>query len=283
MLSPADLLARLARLPLLTGGLRDVPERQRHCARRSPGATTACRGEQALFRRLAVRGRGAGGDRGGLVLALRRWRWNCSIGWAGWWLPGCADADRRARRPRCASRCWRRCASMPPSAGGARGGGRAPPSPRGPFPGLCRGSAAHQAGGGAGALWFARLAAEHDTCSALRWASDSGEVATAVRLGAALWRFWYFCGTLDGRSRLAARADPGASTATTGDAALLEARAQAERAGYGGPSRPTALAHAHLQAALALALPGGGNESLATAGCSIISRFWRRSGGMGGD
>ena len=41
MLTPAELLARLERrLPLLTGGARDLPSGSRRCAARSPGATT---------------------------------------------------------------------------------------------------------------------------------------------------------------------------------------------------------------------------------------------------
>ena len=56
MLPPQALLRRLdQRLPLLTGGARDLPARSRRCAARSPGATTCCwRAEQALFARLAV-------------------------------------------------------------------------------------------------------------------------------------------------------------------------------------------------------------------------------------
>ena len=50
------LLARSSqRLPLLTGGARDLPAGSRRCAPRSPGATTCLpTDEQALFRRLAV-------------------------------------------------------------------------------------------------------------------------------------------------------------------------------------------------------------------------------------
>jgi len=45
--------------------------------------------------------------------------------------------------------------------------------------------------------WLTRLEREHDNLRlALRWALESGDAATAVRLGAALWRFWWILGHL---------------------------------------------------------------------------------------
>ena len=46
-------------------------------------------------------------------------------------------------------------------------------------------------------VWLERLEIEHDNLrAALRWALDGREVETALRLGGALWRFWYWRGHL---------------------------------------------------------------------------------------
>ncbi|MFL5733808.1 MAG: ATP-binding protein, partial [Chloroflexia bacterium] len=53
--------------------------------------------------------------------------------------------------------------------------------------------------------WLARLEEEHDNLrSALNWWVKSGETEPALRLGAAIWRFWFIRGYLtEGRERLA--------------------------------------------------------------------------------
>ena len=54
-------------------------------------------------------------------------------------------------------------------------------------------------------VWLDRLENEHDNMrAALDWSIDSGEVESGLRLGGALWRFWEMRGYLaEGRARLA--------------------------------------------------------------------------------
>jgi len=54
-------------------------------------------------------------------------------------------------------------------------------------------------------VWLERLQAELDNLrAAIQWAIESGSTEMALRLGAALWRFWWLCGYLsEGRVRLA--------------------------------------------------------------------------------
>jgi tetratricopeptide (TPR) repeat protein len=53
-------------------------------------------------------------------------------------------------------------------------------------------------GGPNQAVWFGRLETEHDNLrAALRWSLDSGRAEIGLRLGAALWRFWWVRGHLE--------------------------------------------------------------------------------------
>jgi len=73
-------------------------------------------------------------------------------------------------------------------------------------------------------VWLDRLETEHDNLrAALRWVRASGEAETGLRLGGALWWFWYVRGYyLEGRERLAELlALPGAAGRTAARAKVL--------------------------------------------------------------
>ena len=120
LLPPEALLARLDdRMSLLTGGARDLPERQRTLRNTldwsfgllSPAA-------QALFSRLGVfpgsfdleAGEAVGGAGGSAPAARTRPR-RSSTRWPPWWTP--AWSARRTRPASRASRCWRLSAITP--------------------------------------------------------------------------------------------------------------------------------------------------------------------------
>jgi non-specific serine/threonine protein kinase len=69
--------------------------------------------------------------------------------------------------------------------------------------------------------WFERE--RGNVCAALRWCIERGDAETALRLGAALWMFWYVGGdAAEGRPLLAAAlALPGATTETAPRAECL--------------------------------------------------------------
>ena len=221
LLAPAAMLARLERrLPLLTGGARDLPARQQTLRDTMAWSYDLLdEAEQRLFRRLAVFMGGcpldaaeavcnAEGDLGLDVLDGLGALVEQSLARQ---LKG-ADGEPRFRM----LETVREYGLEQLEASGELGQTRqahaehylalaeaAEPELRGP----------EQAG------WLARLEAEHDNLrAALEWAveRDAGELG--ARLGAALWRFWSVRGYLtEGRARLGgvlARAGPSVGPAT---------------------------------------------------------------------
>jgi predicted ATPase/class 3 adenylate cyclase len=75
--------------------------------------------------------------------------------------------------------------------------------------------------------WLDRLERDHSNLRlALRWTTDSGDISLALRLAAALWRFWYVHGYLnEGRSWLSLLL--GRAATLRNDPALSDARARA--------------------------------------------------------
>src|SRR5919106_1677663 len=74
--------------------------------------------------------------------------------------------------------------------------------------------------------WLERIERDHDNVrAALDWSEIAGDAETALRTGAAVWRFWQFRGHLpEGRARLERiLAMPGASTPTAARARALGA------------------------------------------------------------
>ncbi len=110
--------------------------------------------------------------------------------------------------------------------------------------------------------WLTRLEAEHDNLrGSLEWALGNGEPEVALRLSAALWMFWYMRGHVsEGRrwlSRALAVADPSAT----------RARAKAlDGAGYlAGEQGANSDSFAMIKESLACARQTGSQEDVATA------------------
>ncbi len=91
--------------------------------------------------------------------------------------------------------------------------------------------------------WFARCEVEHDNLrAALDWALDCRETGTALRLGAALWPFWYTYGYVaEGRRWLAAAlrlpGDDGGTAALRAGALVGAGRLASTHADYAGAAR----------------------------------------------
>ncbi len=211
-LPPGALLARLApRLPLLTGGARDLPARQRTMRDAIAWSHDLLQpGEQLLFRRLAVCVGGftleaaAGVCQGGEASGSRD--------------AGGAVSSSTSRPPDSSTSVLHGVAAlMDASLLREETGGDEEPryrmletvrefglerlSESGEEKGVLQAHAAYFLAlaeaaepalvGPDAEAWQARLEAEHDNFrAALGWSISGGEAETALRLGAALWRFW---------------------------------------------------------------------------------------------
>jgi predicted ATPase len=233
VLAPAALLERLEHpLPVLTGGSRDAPERQR-----TLDATIAwshellSEQEQALFRRLAVFAGGFTleaaeklcaadldslhslvdkslvrhrGDRFGMLETIREYAYG-----------QLEESGELARLQR----------------------------PHFDFFLALAEEAKNDLERGLRAIWLTRLELEHDNCrAALRWARERGEPRLELRLAAALSRFWYARSHWDeGRRRVAGALarDPEAPAGLRGHA-LRWAALMAYRQGDLGAARALA-------------------------------------------
>jgi non-specific serine/threonine protein kinase len=124
------------------------------------------------------------------------------------------------------------------------------------------------------AAWLEGLEREHDNLrGALRWAVDHGEAETGLRLGAALWRFWWVHGHLsEGRRWLEAALAQGAGAPPTARAKALNAAGNLALAR--GEYEP---ARAFLEESLALWRGLGDQGSTATALYSL-GRVAHRTG-----
>jgi predicted ATPase/DNA-binding XRE family transcriptional regulator len=209
MLAPDALLARLDRaLPLLAGGARDLPERQQ--TMRSTIAwsydllDTAAR---ALLRRLAVfaggwtlegaEAVGAGDDlERERVLALLEQLMDQS-------LVGSSDADppEGSRSPGETLRFTMLEPIRQYAEEQLEGSGEADAVRRrhaALFVEFAEQAEPELWGGPHQTAWFGRLETEHDNLrAALRWSLDGAQAEIGLRLGAALWRFWWVRGHLE--------------------------------------------------------------------------------------
>ncbi|MGH2532941.1 MAG: ATP-binding protein [Thermomicrobiales bacterium] len=94
------------------------------------------------------------------------------------------------------------------------------------------GQAETELSGPAQELWYARLEAEHDNLrAALGWAIDGGDAAIAMRLGSCLWRFWDTRGYyVEGRAwleralSLSGDVEPGTKARAAGGAGVMASR-----------------------------------------------------------
>ncbi len=212
LLPPAALLARLEqRLPLLTGGPRDLPERLRTMR----GAVAWSyelldAGERVLFRRLAVFVGGCALEAAEAVRA-----------------PG--DQDEPSVLEGLAALMDKSLLRLEADDPSGDGGGDEPRvgmletireyaleqlEAEGEARELRRRHALYyldlaeraepELTGAEQALWLGRLERDVDNLRvALRWARDAGEIGIGVRLGGALWRFWWRRGHLsEGRDWL---------------------------------------------------------------------------------
>ncbi len=270
VLTLAELLERLAmRLPLLTRGQRDLPERQRTLRAALDWSHDLLNaGEQALFRRLAAFTGGATLPAIEAVcappapLAIELLDWLGGLVEQGLVRREFADADapprftmletvREYAADQLAAHHEAEVHQRRHAAYFLAAVEEAVPRLSGPEQ----------------LRWLANLRADHDNVrTALRWALDTGDAATAIRFGASLWRFWYRAGYwAEGRGWLrAVLALPLANDPA--DDTLLKERTLVQR-GAGALALLQAdftAAHTHLHAALALARRAGEDAEAAS-------------------
>jgi predicted ATPase/class 3 adenylate cyclase len=129
--------------------------------------------------------------------------------------------------------------------------------------------------------WFARLERERDNLrAALSWARDRGQAEIGLRLGAALWRFWYQRGPLsEGRAwlddllALAAPSRAGGSGQVPATVRARALHASAALAQWGGDIETAA---ARVGAAVSLAREAGDLRTAAQALLTQGGTFERR-------
>ncbi|MFN8540852.1 MAG: tetratricopeptide repeat protein [Thermomicrobiales bacterium] len=259
VLTPAELLARLTeRLPLLTRGSRELPDRQRTLrATLAWGHELLDLDQQLLFRRLAVFVGGATRDAIEAVCALAFHRAE--------YLHVLLDTlveQRLVRQEFAAAEAPARYNMLET----VREYAAEQLANSGEEAILRQRHAAHfrelaakadaQLNGPEQGLWIARLAADHDNLrAALRWSINADDGVVANRLGSALWRFWYRAGYwTEGREWLGAIEALPMPTDT-----LVAERSRVQR-GVGVLAvmqSDFATAEVHLQAALELARQAG--------------------------
>lgn len=183
--TPAVLLTRLAvRLPELSDGPRDAPERQRTMRETIAWSERLLdEAERARFRQLAVFVGGWTLDAAETICPHgARWTSLADKSLVRVEADG-GDEPRLAMLETIREYAWQRLVAHGEAAEAQRRHAayflalaeQAEPELRGP----------HQA------TWLARLEREHDNLrAALRWARESGETEQGLRLAATLWRFW---------------------------------------------------------------------------------------------
>jgi predicted ATPase len=193
LLTPAALLTRLDRaLPLLAGGARDLPARQRTMRDAIAWSYDLLDGDQqTLFRHLAVfsggwsleaaeavAGTGAGLTDDALTVLYRLVDQSLVV----------VDAGSEEGRCRYLEPIREYAGERLAAAGEAEAVRRR----HGEWYLALAERAAPEIAGGGEASWFDRLTLEHDNLrAAITWALESGEAEMAARFGAALWAFWW--------------------------------------------------------------------------------------------
>lgn len=205
LLPPQALLAQLAHpLAVLTGGARDLPERQQTMRRTLAWSYDLLSDmERALFRRLAVFAGGCTADAAAAV---------CQGGAvAGGVMDGLTSlVDKNLLRREEGTAAAPRVGMLET----VREYGREQLTASGEFIATERAyadyylqlveAAVSELAVADQHVWLAHLEREHDNLrAALRWAQERGETETGLRIAAALWRFWYMRGYLsEGRGWL---------------------------------------------------------------------------------